>query len=110
MNSKPVKIIVCKELSAEEVQAYLFSIGYTWKKHEDFDFNDEYNKIKTFYKDIIIILLDDKTFAWDSYDVYINPYMNEIYQTIPATDNVTFLQKSKRKEKLKKINKSDEKI
>lgn len=102
---KPVKIIVCKDLSAEEVQVYLFSIGYTWKRNKEFDFNDEYKKIKTFYRDIILILLDDKTFAWETYDNYNNPFMNEMYGVIPATDNVTFLQKSKRKNKLNKINK-----
>ena len=63
MNSKPIKIIICKDFSAEEVQKYLFSIGYAWKKSE-FDFDKEYQKIKKFYGDIILILLEDKTFAW----------------------------------------------
>ena len=101
---KPIKIIICKDHSAEEVQSYLFSIGYTWKRDKEFDFENEYRKIKSFYIEIIIILLEDKTFAWESYANYINPYMNKIYGDTPATDNVTFLQKSKRKEKLKKIN------
>jgi hypothetical protein len=94
-----------KDGSAEEIQEYLFSIGYTWKREPGFDFGDEYKKIKTFWKDIIIILLDNKTFAWESYSNYQNQYMNIMFGNTSITDNVTFLQKRKRKDKLNKINK-----
>jgi len=105
MEIKPIKIILCKDLSAEEVQVYLFSIGYTWKRNDEYDFGNQYEKIKTFYNDIIIILLNNKTFAWDSYDNYNNPYMYEMYGSVPAIDNITFLRKRKRRDKINKINK-----
>lgn len=103
MNTKPIKIIICKDGSSEEVQEYLYSIGYNWKKDE-YNFGTEYSRIKTFYRDIIIILLDNKTFAWETYDNYINQYLNDIFKNTSTIDSNSFLLKSKRGKKLSKIN------
>jgi hypothetical protein len=101
MKTKPLKIIICKDNSSYTIQTYLFSIGYNWKKSDDYDFEEE---AKRFFGDIVLILLDDKTFAWESYSIFTNPYL-EIFKNIPYVDSEVFLRNSKRKEKLKKINK-----
>ena len=93
MEIKPTKVIICKDGTSEEVQEYLFSIGYTWKRDE-YDYDTTYSSIKAFYKDIIIILLNNKTFAWETYDNYINIYLNDIFKNTPAIDSNNFLLKS----------------
>ena len=110
MKPKPIKSIICKDHSSDIIQSYLFSIGYTWKKGEynvdsrTYDFEKDYNLNKRFFGDIVIILLDDKTFAWENYKTFINPY-SEMFRNIPYVDSETFLKNSRRKEKLKRLNK-----
>ena len=109
MTPKPIKSIICKDQSSDIIQSYLFSIGYRWKKDEvfenkKFDFESDYNSNKRFFGDIVIILLDDKTIAWENYKTFINPYA-EMFRDIPYIDSETFIRNSRRKEKLKKLNK-----
>jgi hypothetical protein len=57
---KPKKIIICKNHSSDVIQTYLFSIGYSWKKNEEYDFAKDYKSNIRFFGDVVIILLDDE--------------------------------------------------
>jgi len=105
MKAKPVKIVICKNSNSDVVQKYLFSIGYSWIERDDFNFEKDYKECKRFFGEVIFILLNDKTIAWETYKNYNNPYTKE-FMNVPTIDGDMFLRVLERKEKLNKINKS----
>ena len=115
MEAIPIKIIDCKVGTCIEVQEYLFSKGYKWKQDnlmwEDDMPPDELTRAKPFYNEVAIVLLSNRTIAWLSFYEFYNltsGYLNYQHKnsilSVQRIDSDKFLEFTKRKEKLEKLN------